>query len=178
MQPPRKSASRFLDLIIFLLLSTYYYLSAHKKAFMSSHILIASLEFNQKTLDSLLADLTTDETLAFVHDNVSNIHWVTGHIASERDTLLEDLTGEMTFPQDLKPHYGKNGNPRKMPKTIDWQQCRDILAEQFNDISSWVLEWDSRGLLDQEKGDIIVKHLSYEAYQIGQLGLIKKILGK
>ncbi|WOK08233.1 DinB family protein [Imperialibacter roseus] len=145
---------------------------------MSSHILISSLEFNQKKIESLLADLTVDETLAFTHDNINNIHWIVGHIASQRDTLLEDLTGEMTFPQELKQYYGKTGDPRKMPKTIDWLKCLDILKEQFNDISAWVLEWDSQGRLDREKGDVIVKYLSHEAYHIGQVSLIRKMLGK
>jgi hypothetical protein len=145
---------------------------------MSSHILIASLEFNQKNLESLLADLTIDETLAFTHDRINNIHWIVGHIASRRDTLLEDLTGEMTFPQDLKQYYGSSGDSRKMPKMIDWSTCLDILKEQFNDISAWVLEWDSQGRLDREKGDEIVKYLSHEAYHIGQVSLIRKMLGK
>lgn len=145
---------------------------------MSSHILISSLEFNQTTLETLLADVTVDETLVFTHDNINNIHWIVGHIASQRDTLLEDLTGEITFPQELKPFYGKNGDPRKMPKTIDWKQCLDILKEQFSDISAWVLEWDSQGRLDREKGDIIVRYLSHEAYHVGQVALIKRMLGK
>ncbi len=145
---------------------------------MSSHILISSLEFNQKTLETLLGDLTTDETLAFTHDRINNIHWIVGHIASQRDTLLEDLTGEMTFPQELKQYYGKAGNPRNMTQKIDWEKCQAILKEQFNDISAWVLEWDSQGRLDREKGDVIVKYLSHEAYHIGQVSLIKKMLGK
>lgn len=146
---------------------------------MSSHILIASLEFNQKTLDTLLAGLSQDETLAFPHANLnSNIHWIVGHIASERDTLLEDLTGEMTFPQDLKSAYGRNGNARKMEKLVNWEVCLEILAEQFNDISAWVLEWDYQGRLDQDKGDTIIKYLNKEAFYIGQAGLIKQMLGK
>jgi len=145
---------------------------------MSSHLLIASLEFNQKSLDSLLADLTPEETLSFPHESINNIHWIVGYIASQRDTLLEDLTGEMTFPQDLKPLYSRGGDARKMGKSIDWKVCLDILKEQFNDISAWVLEWDTKGRLDQEKGDQIVKYLSDEAYHIGQVGLIRKLIGK
>lgn len=146
---------------------------------MSSHILIASLEFNQKTLDNLLAGVSEAQTLAFPDDSLDiNIHWLVGLIASERDTLLEDLTGEMTFPQDMKGAYSKNSNARKLEKRINWQVCLEILAEQFNDISAWVLEWDYQGRLNQEKGDAIIKYLNNEAYYIGQIGLIKKMIVK
>jgi hypothetical protein len=101
-----------------------------------------------------------------------------GHIAYWRNEILKMAELEPVWTGDKGAHY--RGNPEKrMPLTFDAATAADIneLAADFQMMQERLVAWAGKnGNGDQP--DHLVNLLLHEAYHAGQLGIIRRSLGK
>ncbi|MBI1374898.1 MAG: DUF664 domain-containing protein [Phycisphaera sp.] len=143
-------------------------------------------QFNTKALHARVNDLTPAEWRQQVADS-SNALWVVGHVAIYRRTILRNIGLDLPTA-DWEAAFAKGTKPTNLPDKIGSKHLLDDLAATSERLGEAL-----PGLTDEQLagpfprtlpdgsntlGGAVLFLLWHETYHIGQLGLIRKILGK
>jgi len=155
---------------------------------MTAEMLISQFQFNQMVLTQLLSDVSHDESLKPTSEDGKRINWLLGHILVARVDLLKQMGGQ--------PHWndGAAAPYRRSDGNFDASSARNIAALKSALEDSYqrliaVLE-GSRPTLDEMSplptatgrkltwGQRAGSYICHEAYHAGQIGLMRRLLGK
>jgi hypothetical protein len=155
---------------------------------MSSIQLIRQFEFNQMTLARLLADVSNEESLRQV-EPANCINWIVGHLLGARVKLLGILGNDLDWRKDLADIYGGQSAgtfSRETAKPLSdlkllLDQSLQALAETLSK-SELALKAPCDQLPHVDEGgtaaDRVGSYACHEAYHAGQVGLLRRFLGK
>ena len=156
---------------------------------MTATHLIRQFRFNQMTLSRLLADVSHEESLRGVGPDGKCINWILGHVIGARGKLLMVLGFEPAWYKDQMAIYGggeigqfsiENTRPFSELQRLH-DQTLIVLSETLANIESElndpcdVLPHVSEG---GTVADRVGAFACHEAYHIGQIGLLRRMLGK
>lgn len=137
---------------------------------------ITIFTYNSHALKTNMTGITQQESLVPPSNGGNSINWILGHIVVERDEMMEDMGLEKI--------------------------CNDLITKAYLSGSTSINKeeaWDITGLLKlfDDSQEIITKHLEtldledqidkkknyagfafHEAYHIGQIGILRRMLGK
>lgn len=151
--------------------------------------LFRQFEFNAMTLSRLLADVTAEESLTHVDAAGKNLNWIVGHLITARAKLLTALGNEPRWYGAMMAVYGgqETGNysdaaaksPAELRKMFDETQAMlDVtlpsIADKLGDPCDALPHVKEGGTL----ADRVGAFACHEAYHIGQIGLMRRLLGK
>ena len=156
---------------------------------MIAQTFIRLFEFNQMTMTRLLADVSHDESLREIAPDGKCINWILGHAIFARGKLLTVLGFEPAWYKDQMAVYGGGDDGKFSVKTAkplaDLQRLLDqtlsILSETLPKIGS-ALNDPCDVLPHVSEGGTVADRVGafacHEAYHVGQIGLLRRLLGK
>lgn len=156
---------------------------------MSPTNLIRLFQFDQMTLSRLLADVTDEESLREIGPDGKCINWIVGHIIFARGELLNILGSEPDWYKNLMAVYGEQGVGTFTVKAAKPLSDLRSLLDQSLEMLSQTLHKMGAALnepCDQlphvsksgTVADRVGSFACHEAYHAGQIGLVRRLLGK
>ncbi len=147
---------------------------------MLAQALIYQFTINERVCALNCTGISEDEALITLHGS-SSLNWIVGHILRCRSDLLREI--------DQQPFTGVDEYLYYRPKhEVDDRSGEVVtLASLLDDLHSQHAEFCARvsvGIEDarQSASEDRVKHISFrcfhESYHVGQLGLMRRIIGK
>ena len=119
-----------------------------------------------------LEGIDHSESLKVPAEGVNSINWLTGHIVGTRDAVLEFLGAERLCSDEFYEIY-KQGTVN-----FDAEKGRDL--EELKEMYKKGQEEILKGL--ENASDENIENAGFygfhEAYHVGQLGVVRKLLGK
>ena len=142
--------------------------------------------FNTGFFQRALEGITDDETLKIIDENSNTMLWIAGHLITSRCNVLKLCGSSLDSPYY---EYFKKGTKLqsgiKYPsiKTLvdEWIQLSYIMTAELKKLHESDLNKPSPFKLPVSENNIINCIgflLMHESYHIGQLGYIRRILGK
>jgi uncharacterized damage-inducible protein DinB len=151
--------------------------------------LIHLFQFDQMTLSRLLADVTDEESLRQIGPDGKCLNWIVGHVVFARGELLSILGGEPDWYKNLMAVYGEKSVGTftvKAAKPLpDLQRLLDqsleTLTKTLHTMGAALNEPCDQLPHVSEGGtvaDRVGSFACHEAYHAGQIGLLRRLLGK
>jgi uncharacterized damage-inducible protein DinB len=148
---------------------------------------VSQFQFNQFTITRLLDDVSHEESLREIQPGINNINFLVGHLILTRDGLLKMLKAQPVLKEADAAVYGskpkKFTNERAKPMT----ELKAAVEESYTRLqtalkvaeSSFNKPAERKFIREGEQiGDQIGFFICHEEYHIGQIGLIRRLLGK
>jgi uncharacterized damage-inducible protein DinB len=154
---------------------------------MNKRSLLHSLSFSDVVINKNSADITQEDSLVLPQPSAHSFNWILGHLVKTRNEILE-LMGKT-------PLYDKNKFSIYTPKDFDSGKALNIqdLLNSFRALQPELkagiesmtddhLSKPASLTPDKDSGDtvgsIIATVLWHEAYHAGQLGIVRRLVGK
>jgi uncharacterized damage-inducible protein DinB len=151
--------------------------------------LIRQFQFTQMTLARLLSDVSHEESLREVGPEGKCLNWLVGHIIFARGKLLSLLGHEPDWHEGIRAVYGEPGAAKFGVRTAhslsDLQRLLDQSLKELSDTLSTEkssLKRSCEELPHVSEGgtvaDRVGSYCCHEAYHAGQIGMMRRLLGK
>jgi uncharacterized damage-inducible protein DinB len=154
---------------------------------MDTSALLQFLKFSDFVVNKNCEGITHQESLVHPQTHGHSFNWVLGHMVRTRNEILE-LIGK-------RPLYSKSKFDVYSPKGFDSEKAVDVaelhnsfnalqteLKDSIQSISEEVLRQPASLTPGKDSGDTIGSVLGtvlwHEAYHAGQLGIIRRVVGK
>lgn len=132
--------------------------------------------FNGFVLKKNLEDITHEESLKSPDAGGNCINWIVGHIIVTRDSLNEELGMERLCDDRITELYVQGSKP------ISHDNAEDLsnLLKLFNESQEKLMKaFNEKNLKDEiEKSKSAAGFGFHEAYHVGQLGILRRVIGK
>jgi len=153
---------------------------------MSNNSNLIILNTNTKLFLNCLDELTEEQAMVRVTENLNSIKWIAAHTIWTRFHIL----GLMGFPPENHPYIPLFANYRPMEATDDfgtldeirqeWQRATNHLENNFPNIDNASWENDSPIFLPIQLGKsnlhMISALVQHESFHVGQMSILKKIV--
>ncbi len=127
---------------------------------------------NERVFKVNLEGITNEESLKEMH-NCNSINWIVGHLIYTRNSITSQLGLPPVADEAMKAIYARGTIDPDLSKAISL----DVLKKLYVDSQPQIIE--SLGKITDE---VVLEQLTFmgfhEAYHIGQIGLLRKMLGK
>jgi uncharacterized damage-inducible protein DinB len=150
--------------------------------------LVAQLNVSRSAIRRNLDGVSHEESTK-PHDCGGNsTNWVVGHIVAARNSLLKNLGGKTIMPDASAAVYrrGSDGAARDgmqledLISTLD--ESQPLLIESLRQVPEQQLiaksTFSSPAGPEATLGEAISAMVFHEAYHVGQLGILRRLLGK
>lgn len=143
---------------------------------MVNSVLLYGFKFNHITFKKNLDNISNEESLQTPVEKGNSINWLAGHIVVSRDMLLKKLGMEPVYNDPKGEIYargssdftGENAEPISNIELLFYQSQEKLLNVIKN--------------LNLESKDELLKSINgfllHESYHIGQIGILRRFLGK
>jgi uncharacterized damage-inducible protein DinB len=147
-------------------------------------------EFSYGVIRRNADGVSQEESLIDPQPAGNSLNWVLGHILAARNTVLS-LTGcaPVLDPEDAA-YYQRGSDPNAGGKVLDLGTLRGLLEDSHQQLipaltalsdetlASPLPEKHRRSPLTGTIGDALARLCFHEGYHAGQLGLLRRIVGK
>ena len=154
----------------------------------ASAVLKAQLTYNSGALAANIADVKQEESLVQPDRAGNCINWVVGHIVANRNALLGLVGRAPIWSEQEAQRYQRGGDPIDGPgegvhdlsKIItDFNTSQEELLAGLESMTAADLEVIvPSGGGGADVGTAIAGLVFHEAYHLGQIGLLRRIIGK
>lgn len=139
--------------------------------------------YNGYVIGRATAEVTHEESLVQPAGEGNCMNWVLGHIAVYRNRLLIDLGLEPTLDSSAESLYKEDSQPIKDgSKAVAFEDlivavdaAQERLVEKFKEITDADLAAEKN---NRRLDDRLAFMQFHEAYHAGQLGILRRMLGK
>lgn len=155
---------------------------------MTSTDLFRSFQFNQLTLERNLADVSHTESLLVPSGASNNINWLLGHIIATRAEMLRFLGAAPLWNTEQAELYKPEAREkfRQHPAALD--ELKSALSQSLTILERGLAAFEPRWgeatgrkpLFGEAETALhrILYLACHEAYHAGQIGVIRRLLGK
>jgi uncharacterized damage-inducible protein DinB len=141
---------------------------------MSKNIELETIfNLNHQVIHANLKGITQEESIQPSGEGGTSINWILGHLILNRDSIFEILGVDKMFPKELIPVYSRG----TQNVTIENAEKVETLL-QLLDKTQEVLKSEIEMKLDDEKKANIAFFAFHESYHAGQLGIMRRVVGK
>ncbi len=130
------------------------------------------MKYNGYVFGRNLEEISNEESLTIANDKVNTINWVAGHLVNSRDDLLEDVGRERILKPEYAEYYGRGKSLPGPEAAIDIEEIKKDYERLTEEINKILAEGDD------EKDQRVAFFMFHESYHAGQLGILRKLLGK
>lgn len=130
------------------------------------------MKYNGYVFGRNLEEISNEESLTIANDKVNTINWVAGHLVNSRDDLLEDVGRERILKPEYAEYYGRGKSLPGPEAAIDIEEIKKDYKRLTEEINKILAEGDD------EKDQRVAFFMFHESYHAGQLGILRKLLGK
>lgn len=142
-------------------------------------------DLHTRLFNNVLQDISDTETNTQANEQVNHLKWLAGHLTTSRFAFKDLAQLELENPFGDQFGHGKSIDPGadypSMESILEcWNQISGPISQAFGQISPEVLQADAPQvpLGEGKMGDFIDFLMHHEAYHIGQMGLLRRFLGK
>jgi uncharacterized damage-inducible protein DinB len=135
-------------------------------------------------LSRLLVDVTQEESLRIPRPASNSLNWILGHLLATRAGLIAELGGQPHWTKEQSLRY----KPGPMVSAMGMDELRQALDESLKQIDISLQTFEPRLSESTEKlpvhptpgnwGDRVGGYVCHEAYHVGQIGLVRRLIGK
>ena len=138
---------------------------------------------NLRLLELNGAGLTPELAAQRPANGVASAAWVVGHLISSRRRILKLVGGTPPEAPEWEQHYARGGPGA--PAHLDWtalvaafQATDPDLKAAFQQVTDWDRPTTNPALgTEQPLEQVLVFLYMHECYHLGQIGIIRKLLG-
>jgi hypothetical protein len=127
---------------------------------------------NERVFKINFDGITHEESLKEIN-NCNSANWILGHMVYIRNTILGLLGLPPLADEQMKGVYGRGVVKPDMSKALNL----NMLKKMYEDSQPYIMQG-----LDKVKEEALMEQLTFmgfhEAYHLGQIGLLRKMLGK
>jgi uncharacterized damage-inducible protein DinB len=155
---------------------------------MTAEMLISQFQFNQMVLTRLLSDISHDESLKPTAEDGKCINCLLGHILAARSDLLTQMQCPSHWNENDAAPYRIKENRFEASRAHKLDGLKTVLDDSYSRLIAAVEE--SRATLDEMSplptatgrkltwGQRAGSYICHEAYHAGQIGLMRRLIGK
>jgi uncharacterized damage-inducible protein DinB len=143
--------------------------------------------FSHTTVKLNIMGITEAESLMSPLAGINSMHWILGHIVATRRSLLKMMDAEMHWTEEDAEAFSKPPQetigitPKGWPEIVegleDSQRRIEAAIERFHLLDEFAP--GNKILADEETyGDRFGFFFGHETYHAGQLGTLRRLLGK
>lgn len=152
--------------------------------------LLIQYGFSRYVLKKNTAGLSHEESIIAPREGGNCVNWILGHIIASRNSLLEVLGEGQIWSEEISARYARGSSPivgaaEAMPWSrllTDFEISQDRLVSGFKRLDPQrLVDASQSGAADSEiktLGDSLAIHSFHESYHLGQLGILRRVLGK
>jgi uncharacterized damage-inducible protein DinB len=141
---------------------------------MDIQLLSGSFRFNEKLFNGVINDISHGESLQAPNPAMNPINWIVGHIVFSREQMLSALGLSSNLNENYEQVY-QRGSVFSQKNAEDFGDVIKQYRKQKEIITEAI---DSNQTLDQKTWSKLNTFLLHESYHIGQIGTLRKYLGK
>jgi uncharacterized damage-inducible protein DinB len=127
---------------------------------------------NERVFKINFDGITHEESLKEIN-SCNSVNWILGHMVFIRNTILSQLALPPLADEKMKEVYGRGVVKPDMNKAMNL----DTLKKMYEDSQPFIMQG-----LERVKEEALLEQLTFmgfhEAYHLGQIGLLRKMLGK
>ncbi len=127
---------------------------------------------NERVFKINFEGITHEESLREMH-NCNSANWLLGHLVLYRNTVLSQVGLPAIADEKMKEIYGRGVVKPDMTKAIPL----DTLKKMYEESQPGIMQ-----SIEKVKDEAALEQLTslgfHEAYHLGQVGLLRKMLGK
>ncbi len=150
------------------------------------HTVKTQFDLHTRLFNNVLSEITDDQADSRANDKINHLKWLAGHVTSARmglgkfGGLDEDKSMEEFFG------HGKGIDPSKNYPSLKeiqekWNFISDKISTGLENIPTEVLSSDAPvqvPVSDPSMEGFLGFMMHHEAYHIGQMGILRKFMGK
>ena len=131
---------------------------------------VYGLQYGQKTLEANLNGISNEESMQQI-DNINCINWLIGHIVTVRQAWIKKQRPGYNVYEALSSQY-RTGNyfnadsANTIEQLIGWEQEQQKI----------LLDMAEKKEITNK--DVFISYMLHELYHVGQIGTVRKLLGK
>ena len=155
---------------------------------MSPTTISRMFDINYRALLANLDGISGDEALIEPHPGGNCINWIVGHIVISRDIILGMLGQQPVFHNDRAVHYKRGAkveNVSKLTPLSELLEALDASQKKLMAALEKLTEAEANKSISPAGSDpnlTLIDQLAFlqfhEGYHIGQVGLLRRIVGK
>lgn len=127
---------------------------------------------NERIFKITFQGITQEESLKEMY-NCNSANWILGHLVYIRNTILSHLGLPPVADESMKEIYARGVVNPDLSKAVDLEKLKSMYEQSQPAIMEGVAKVNDETLLEQ------ITFLGFhEAYHLGQIGLLRKMLGK
>lgn len=134
------------------------------------------LNYNHYAVNKNLESVSHEESLINPPKGGNCINMVLGHIVTARDSLLKTFGFEEMCDEKTGKMYAQKAPPLEVENAIDINELLRMYNESQEKIMNVLPQQNLSG--EEEKIKNIVGLAFHEAYHAGQIGILRRVIGK
>ncbi len=143
---------------------------------MPNEIFVIQFEFIYKALALNIENITQEESVIFPDAGGNCMNWMLGHILDYRNRMLALLNQEMIWDKKAIVCYKRGSNAAaEKDNFLQWPQLLNYLGFTYELIFKTLKEAE---ISEPDKIKSFAQLLAHESYHTGQIGLLRRVLGK
>ena len=147
-------------------------------------------EFTYGVFRQNTAGITPEETLRAPEAGGNCMNWVGAHLVASRQGLLELLGRKATWTEEERKRYARGAEPlADVAEAIPWERIVADLDASQEELRAGIaaltpeqlaapLPEDRNPFRVDSLGTLLAVFNFHESYHVGQLGLLRRLLGK
>lgn len=156
----------------------------------SQDLLCVQLGYNQFVLKINLEGLTDDDGLVVPTPRGNPLNWILGHVLNARGELLGALGGAPVLTDEEAAPYKRGGQPDPVALVaLPLSELASRFHASQEGVVSGIQAMDDDALAapapfspvgnaDETLGTLLAGLIFHESYHLGQIGLLRRLLGK
>lgn len=152
----------------------------------SAETLRVLFDLHTRLFNNVLADLDDAETNTRARETVNHIKWLAGHLTSTRHSMgkLAGMDEEDPYGELFSHGHGIRDNvdyPGIDAIRARWNRLSEVIAPALSALPAEALSGPAPArvpVADDTLGGFLAFLMHHEAYHIGQMGILRRYLGK
>ena len=134
------------------------------------------IDFNNNVLSKNISGITNEEALIFPNGDVNCANWVLGHLIFIRNSLIKILGGNTVWDDNEFSFYNRGEKALEhKDKLIDFETLRSYFKDTENELNRVLSKTEN---VTEENLQNLAGLMLHEIYHNGQLGTLRRLLGK
>lgn len=138
--------------------------------------LISIIKYNHFAVNKNLENIDQQYSLREPESGGNSINWVLGHIVVNRDRVLKFLGHKKMCDKNMEKIYMKASRIKENKKSVRISRILKIFNDSQEEITRSLSELDPED--NKETVLNIAGYAFHESYHAGQLGILRRIIGK
>lgn len=131
---------------------------------------------NYKVISMNIEGITNEESMIFPNGDVNCMNWVLGHLLYIRNAFLETLGEEPVWDGEKFSCYQRGAIPLdRKDELVTFEELKSYLEKSQDKLEAKLISIES---FNPESINDIAIFCLHELYHSGQLGILRRILGK